>query len=156
MTCAACTGRVERVLRAQPGVAGATANLATRAATVTLWGQVDASALAAAVSRAGFQAAPMAESGAKDPKAEEAALWRETAIAGALTLPVFVVEMGGHLVPGVHHWLHGLVGTQSLWLMRLARYEQPCFLGGGGGLGLFGSGDPCAGADPGGKPCGVF
>ena len=118
MTCAACTGRVERVLRAQPGVAGATANLATRAATVTLWGQVDASTLAAAVSRAGFQAAPMAESGAKDPKAEEAALWRETAIAGALTLPVFVVEMGGHLVPGFHHWLHGLVGTQSLWLMQ--------------------------------------
>jgi Cu+-exporting ATPase len=118
MTCAACTGRVERVLRAQPGVAGATANLATRAATVTLWGQVDATTLAAAVSRAGYQAAPMSESGAKDPKAEEAALWRETAIAGALTLPVFVVEMGGHLVPGFHHLLHGLVATQSLWLMQ--------------------------------------
>lgn len=118
MTCAACTGRVERVLRAQPGVAGATANLATRAATVTLWGQMDVTTLAAAVSRAGYQAAPMSESGAKDPKAEEAALWRETAIAGALTLPVFVVEMGGHLVPGFHHWLHGLVATQSLWLMQ--------------------------------------
>ena len=38
MTCAACTGRVERVLRAQPGVAEATANLVTRAATeMTLW-----------------------------------------------------------------------------------------------------------------------
>ena len=118
MTCAACTGRVERVLRAQPGVAGATANLATRAATVTLWGPVDALGLAAAVARAGFQAAPMAEAGARDPGAEEAALWRETAIAGALTLPVFVVEMGGHLVPGFHHWLHGLVATQSLWVMQ--------------------------------------
>lgn len=118
MTCAACTGRVERVLRAQAGVAGVTANLVTRAATVTLWGQVDASALAAAVSRAGFQAAPMAETDAKDPKAEEAALWRDTVLAGVLTLPVFVAEMGGHLVPGFHHWLHGFVATQSLWLMQ--------------------------------------
>ena len=37
MTCAACTGRVERVLKAQPGVKDAVANLALRRATVTLW-----------------------------------------------------------------------------------------------------------------------
>ena len=91
MTCAACTGRVERVLRAQPGVAEASANLVTRAATVTLWGDVDAGTLAAAVSRAGYQAAPMAETGARDPKAEETALWRQSAIAAVLTLPVFAV-----------------------------------------------------------------
>ncbi len=118
MTCASCTGRVERVLRAQPGVADATANLVTRAATVTLWGETDAGALAQAVSKAGFQAEPMAESGAKDPKAEEAALWRVTAIAAVLTLPVFVVEMGGHLIPAFHHWLHGLVDTRTLWLAQ--------------------------------------
>lgn len=118
MTCAACTGRVERVLRAQEGVADATANLVTRAATVTLWGATDAGALAAAVTRAGFQAAPMAESGARDPQAEEAGLWRQAAIAAGLTLPVFVAEMGGHLVPGFHHWLHGLWGTQTLWLAQ--------------------------------------
>ncbi len=120
MTCAACTGRVERVLRAQPGVAEAGANLVTRAATVTLWGDADASALAAAVTRAGFQAAPMSESGAKDPKADEAALWRAAAIAFALTLPVFVVEMGGHLLPAFHHWLHGLIPFQTLWLIEFA------------------------------------
>jgi Cu+-exporting ATPase len=118
MTCASCTGRVERVLRAQPGVADASANLVTRAATVTLWGDGDAAALASAVTRAGFQAAPMAESGAKDPKAEEERLWRDTALAGVLTLPVFVVEMGGHLMPGLHHWLYGLVGTQTLWMAQ--------------------------------------
>ncbi len=118
MTCAACTGRVERVLRAQPGVAEATANLVTRAATVTLWGESDAGALAAVVSKAGFQAAPMAESGAKDPKAEEARLWRDAALALGLTLPVFVVEMGGHLIPGLHHWLHGVIAPQTLWLVE--------------------------------------
>ena len=47
MTCAACTGRVERVLRAQPGVASAVANLATRQAQVTLWQDSDPEALAA-------------------------------------------------------------------------------------------------------------
>ncbi|NEY89168.1 heavy metal translocating P-type ATPase [Tabrizicola oligotrophica] len=116
MTCAACTGRVERVLRAQPGVAEASANLATRAATVTLWGETDAGTLAAAVARAGYQAAPMAESSDHDPRAEETRLWRDATIAAGLTLPVFVAEMGGHLVPAFHHWLHGLVAMQSLWL----------------------------------------
>lgn len=116
MTCASCTGRVERVLRAQPGVAEATANLATRAATVTLWGDTDAGALAQAVSKAGYQAAPMAESGGHDPKAEEARLWRDAMIATVLTLPVFIAEMGGHLIPGFHHWLHGIMPLQNLWL----------------------------------------
>ncbi len=26
--------------------------------------------------------------------------------------------MGGHLVPSFHHWLHGAVGTQTLWLLQ--------------------------------------
>ena len=116
MTCAACTGRVERVLRAQAGVAEASANLVTRAATVTLWGEAEAGALAAAVTRLGFQARPMAESGGHDAAAEERALWRDAGIAGGLTLPVFVAEMGGHLVPAFHHWLHGKIDMQALWI----------------------------------------
>ena len=55
MTCAACSGRVERALRAVPGVHEATVNLATERATV----QFDAAeatplALAEAVQRAGY------------------------------------------------------------------------------------------------------
>ena len=56
MTCAACTGRVERVLRAQTGVTGAEANLAMRRARVTVLAGTDPAALAAAVSRAGYAA----------------------------------------------------------------------------------------------------
>jgi Cu+-exporting ATPase len=115
MTCAACTGRVERVLKAQPGVAGAVANLATRQAQVVLWGEGDANALAAAVTRAGYKASPLAETPAADPRAEERKLWRETALAAALTLPVFVAEMGGHLFPAFHMWLHMKVGLPLLW-----------------------------------------
>lgn len=118
MTCAACTGRVERVLRAQPGVASAVANLATRRADITLWQPVDAARLAAVVTRAGYAAQPLAAAAGHDPAAELRRLWRETWVAAVLTLPVFVVEMGGHLIPGFHHWLHGLIGLQSLWLIE--------------------------------------
>ncbi|OYU39058.1 MAG: copper-translocating P-type ATPase [Pseudorhodobacter sp. PARRP1] len=116
MSCAACTGRVERVLKAQAGVLDAVANLATRRAEVTLSQAVDPAVLAAAVSKAGFAATPLAQAVAHDPVAEQRALWRATAIAAALTLPVFVVEMGGHFIPGFHSALHGLIAPQQLWL----------------------------------------
>ena len=116
MTCAACTGRVERVLRAQPGVASAVANLATRRAQVTVWDRADPAALAAAVSRAGYKAAPLEDAAPPDAHAEERQLWREFAVAVVLTLPVFVAEMGGHLVPAFHHWLNGMIGLWPLWL----------------------------------------
>lgn len=115
MTCAACTGRVERVLKAQPGVASATANLATRQAQVVLWGDADPAALAAVVTRAGYQASPLTETPATDPQAEERKLWRETALAVALAAPVFVAEMGGHLFPAFHMWLHMTIGLTLLW-----------------------------------------
>ncbi len=60
MTCAACTGRVERVLRSLPGVAGAVANLATRRVDVELWERVDPVRLAAVVAKAGYPAHPLA------------------------------------------------------------------------------------------------
>jgi Cu+-exporting ATPase len=120
MTCAACTGRVERVLKAQPGVAGAVANLATRRAEVTLWEPVSAETLAAVVTRAGYQAEPLEQSKPHDAEAEQRALWRQTALAAVLTAPVFVAEMGGHLVPAFHHWLMAAVGMQQLWLAQFA------------------------------------
>ncbi|MES2434738.1 MAG: heavy metal translocating P-type ATPase [Pseudomonadota bacterium] len=116
MTCAACTGRVERVLKAQAGVLDAVANLVTRRAEVTVSRAVDPGVLAAAVSKAGYAATPLAQAVVHDPVVEQRALWRATAIAGLLTLPVFVVEMGGHFIPGFHMALHGLIALQSLWL----------------------------------------
>ncbi|MGB8812615.1 MAG: heavy metal translocating P-type ATPase [Paracoccaceae bacterium] len=118
MTCASCTGRVERVLRAQPGVLSAVANLAARRAVVTVWeGAVAADALAAVVTKAGYAASALAAS--PDRRAAEvAALARDTWIAAALTLPVFVAEMGGHLWPAFHHWLMAVVGMQALWLAQ--------------------------------------
>ncbi|MCU0899778.1 MAG: cadmium-translocating P-type ATPase [Cypionkella sp.] len=118
MTCAACTGRVERVLRSQPGVLEASANLALRRADVRVVEGGDARALAAAVTRAGFAAAPVSEARPPSPEAEARALWRDAALAGALTLPVFVTEMGGHLIPAFHHWLLGVFDQAALWTMQ--------------------------------------
>ncbi|KAG1180776.1 hypothetical protein G6F35_016115 [Rhizopus arrhizus] len=49
MTCASCVGRVERALRAVPGVSEASVNLATERATVR--GVADVGALVAAIDR---------------------------------------------------------------------------------------------------------
>ncbi|WP_434612776.1 heavy metal translocating P-type ATPase [Tabrizicola sp. M-4] len=119
MTCAACTGRVERVLRAQPGVKEAVANLALRRATVTVFeGGASLEALAAAVTKAGYAAAPLEAAAPHDPAAELRALGRATALAGVLTLPVFLAEMGGHMIPAFHHWLMGVIPMQTLWLAQ--------------------------------------
>ncbi len=54
MTCASCSGRVERALAAVPGVASASVNLATEQASVAVQPEVDVDALIAAVDKAGF------------------------------------------------------------------------------------------------------
>ncbi|HJP41028.1 MAG TPA: cation transporter, partial [Dehalococcoidia bacterium] len=56
MTCASCVRRVERVLSRVEGVEAASVNLASETARVTLAAPVELEALAAAVSKAGYDA----------------------------------------------------------------------------------------------------
>ena len=39
-------------------------------------------------------------------------------VALLLTLPVFILEMGAHLVPAFHHWVANTIGTQNSWLLQ--------------------------------------
>src|SRR6266404_216621 len=55
MTCASCVNRVEKAIRAVPGVQGASVNLATERAQVEIGTGADAGAVAAAVVRAGYE-----------------------------------------------------------------------------------------------------
>ncbi|MCA8097728.1 heavy metal translocating P-type ATPase [Burkholderia contaminans] len=64
MTCASCAGRVEKALAAVPGVARASVNLATERASVHGAGALDAAALIAAVTTAGYRASLSATSSA--------------------------------------------------------------------------------------------
>ena len=54
MTCASCTGRVERALRAVPGVLDAQVNLADETARLRTLAGMDEAVLAAAIADAGY------------------------------------------------------------------------------------------------------
>ena len=122
MTCASCVARVERALKAVPGVASASVNLATERATVT--GTADAARLRQAIEAAGYGARSVQASvagdteGATRKEAEEALLRRDLMIAAALSLPVFALEMGSHLFAPIHHLIMTTVGMQTSWVLQ--------------------------------------
>jgi Au+-exporting ATPase len=122
MNCASCVGRVERALTAVPGVAEASVNLATEQATVS--GTVSAEQLISAVKTAGYGARASAPGGFANEAAteqkdgERAALKRDLLLATGLALPVFILEMGTHFIPGMHDWVAATIGLQWSWLFQ--------------------------------------
>ena len=134
MTCASCVGRVEKALKAVPGVSDAVVNLATERATVR--GTADAASLIAAIENAGYDAAPIDNSGAERAEAterkdaEERALRRDFSLALVLTLPVFLLEMGSHLIPGMHHLIAGTIGIQNSWYLQFVLTTLVMFIPG--------------------------
>ncbi|WP_417279317.1 heavy metal translocating P-type ATPase [Celeribacter sp.] len=123
MTCASCVGRVERALAQEEGVTEASVNLAAETATVTfLSGVQDVESLTKAIAKAGYEAKPRIDRDAapENRKADEArALKSKLILAAALTLPVFIIEMGGHLIPALHHWW---MMTVPEWLWRMVQF----------------------------------
>ena len=122
MTCASCVARVERALKKVPGVSSASVNLATERATVQ--GSADARALIDAITRAGYPARLASSSAAMQQEleqrkqAEQAALKRDLLLAAMLTLPVFILEMGSHMIPAMHHWVQDSIGLQNSWYLQ--------------------------------------
>ena len=143
MSCAACVGRVEKVLKRVPGVVDASVNLAARSAHVETAGGVAPAALIEAVKKAGFGARPRAEVSesrrAADAAAEERQLQRAVWLAVVLTLPVFVLEMGSHLIPAMHDWVMATLGHQQSWWLQFALTSAVLF---GPGLRFFQKGVP--------------
>lgn len=117
MTCASCVGRVEKALQAAPGVLSASVNLATETAQVRyLLGQSSPSQIARAARDAGYPAVVKgSEPDTKDERKalEIQSLALKTLLAAALVLPVFVVEMGGHAFPALHHYVAMTIGEQT-------------------------------------------
>ena len=147
MTCASCVGRVERALKAAPGVLDASVNLATeRAAIRVIDGATDQAALIAAIKTAGYVAEPVGppdadaqdrEQAARD--AEQRSLGRAVAIAAVATAPLFLIEMGSHFIPGAHHWLNSTIG-QTPW--RIISFVLASIVLFGPGLRFFRAGLP--------------
>ncbi|MCO8062947.1 heavy metal translocating P-type ATPase [Acinetobacter lwoffii] len=126
MTCASCVARVEKALLKVEGVSEAQVNLATE----TAWVKASHSqipALIAAVEKAGYQATVKSGTdmsadshGAfQEKKANETAqLKRDLWLAVILTAPVFILEMGSHLIPAFHHFIAHTLGTQNSWYLQ--------------------------------------
>ncbi|WP_047462563.1 heavy metal translocating P-type ATPase [Rhizobium rhizogenes] len=122
MTCASCVSRVERALKAIPGVTEANVNLATEKATVRfVSAATSAEELSAAIRNAGYEAKVAVNVASDDQDArrdvEIRSLGRQLLLSAALTLPLFIVEMGSHFIPGVHAFIMDTIGmNESLYV----------------------------------------
>lgn len=125
MTCASCVARVEKALNKVEGVTAASVNLATETAQVS-GSNLNIANLIQAVKKAGYEAQLKTakvnfteQQNFQQKKAEEtASLYRDLWIALALALPVFILEMGSHLLPSFHHFVVHNIGTQNSWYIQ--------------------------------------
>jgi Cu+-exporting ATPase len=140
MTCASCSGRVEKALLKVPGVLSAQVNLATETAQVVMLSRTpDAALLIKAVERAGYSAS-LALDASKTAATKSATPWWPVALAAALSLPLvipmFAAVFGANLMlPG---WLQLALATPvQFWLgARFYRAGFKAVMAGAGNMDL--------------------
>lgn len=127
MSCAACSARIERVLRAMEGVAEASVNLAAESASVTYDPAVlRPAALIQAIADAGFGAQVVSRSAAlfeerrRDAEQRLRAQRRELIPAFAFALPLLVLSMGHMLGLHLPAFLHPDTSPATFALVQLA------------------------------------
>jgi len=121
LSCAGCVARAEAALAEVDGVEQAHVNLATRRAEVQGAPDLDIGALRDRLDRAGYPLTPIAEDTApeNDPHKDESRQYKAAFLmALALTLPVFLLEMGGHVIPGFRGWQIETFGESALRLFQ--------------------------------------
>lgn len=138
MTCASCVARVERLVGRMDGVKSVAVNLSTERADIDLEPNavVAVDDIMAVINKAGFETTLISKSSevadtevgsgdnswveqlAKRKEQEEGVLKRDLLIALILTLPVFILEMGSHMIPPMHHWVVENIGLQNSWYFQ--------------------------------------
>lgn len=114
MSCASCLTRVNAALMALPGAVEASVSIATGEALLRhAEGTPEPEEVLRALHAIGYPAELMTREDAPPAEASDG-LARRAALAGALALPVVVLEMGGHLIPGFHHALVAALGAPLL------------------------------------------
>ncbi|AFL51826.1 Cu+-exporting ATPase [Sinorhizobium fredii] len=145
MNCASCVGRVEKALRAVPGIVEANVNLASERASIRLVrGLASTQMLLDAVRGAGYEAHQRGNDRDIDREAEKRdeelnRLQRDFLIAALLTLPIVVLEMGSHFVPAIHDFVMTRIGMEQSWYLQFALATIVLF---GPGLRFFAKGVP--------------
>jgi heavy metal translocating P-type ATPase len=118
MHCASCVDRIEQALGRVEGVVRVSVNLASNQALVTALGQIDEGRLIEAVEGAGYDARPASDRDDEDDAdRERRTAFRRMLLAAALTLPIFILDMGSHFIPALHHWLHANIGERNLYYL---------------------------------------
>ena len=144
MSCASCVGRVEKALVVAPGVVDVAVNLAAETASVEYLSEVITPEEIAGISTAAGYPAEVAQADAQasrsERKADEAkALARRVIFAAILSVPVFILEMGKHTIPGFEDLIERTIGIQTSWLIQFALATVVLF---GPGWGFFAKGIP--------------
>lgn len=123
MNCASCVAHVEKALASVNGVSSANVNLATERAHVVLAHPVAPEELILSVEQAGYKAGFVHSEDrneqAERREQERVQLKQKFVFSAIATLPVFVMEMGSHLIPVLHHWLMVNLGNWN-WVIQAA------------------------------------
>ena len=121
MTCASCVARVEKALKKVQGVQQANVNLATEQAWIQADGGVSSGALIQAVQKAGYDAKLLEQDNNQQQDKKETELHqlkRDLIISLILAVPVFILEMGAHMIPSFHMWIMHNIGQYNNWLIQ--------------------------------------
>ncbi|PWK60112.1 heavy metal translocating P-type ATPase [Roseicyclus mahoneyensis] len=122
LSCGGCAARAETALNALPEVLEVQVNLALKRADLRLVAGADWASVAAAMDKAGYPVtaldAPHESAPSELPEDEAGPLRRALVWSAILTLPVVVMEMGGHLIPAFHHWQMASFGMFPLHLVQ--------------------------------------
>ena len=119
MSCGSCVGRIEAAALAQPDVVKAEARLPTHELIADVLG--DDTGLRAALAAAGYPAdTPQEQVSETAPVDPTVPLLRRFVLSALLTLPVFILEMGSHMIPAFHHWIAAHIGMSTSHSIQLA------------------------------------
>jgi len=123
MSCASCVKRVEDALTKVPSVQSASVNLANEVATVDVYAGSAIAPLTKAIRNVGYTVKLKKDGLNQDEQrraekdAEFRALLLRFIVAAVFTIPLFILEMGSHLIPGVHQLLMNTFGMGNLHLL---------------------------------------